>query len=319
MNPKLSIVIHTEEEFDWNGGFFRSNNHVTHGQKLITFCEELISLGAKITFALDFAFVDSNEGKAVIKHFKTLYPNDIEFASHLHPWLNPPIQNKKNEELNINSYPGNLSSELEFEKLKELTNKITKVCGSSPVTYLAGRYGVGKNTLKTLKSLDYSTDISISPFSDFSRQEGPNFQYFNNTIFVKDDITHWPHTTAITALFSCVERWFDKRPHMYQVCKSNKLTRLILKVLRIKQQRLSPEGFTLNDLKTITNTQLKLGHNKLIFSFHSPSVQAGLTPYVSTLSEEEMFLKITKDYISWFFSEKSGTSILIKDFNKEQH
>jgi len=318
MNPKLSIVIHTEEEFDWHGGFFRSNNHVTHGQKLIAFCEELISLGVKITFALDFAFVDSNEGQTVINHFRARYPNDIEFASHLHPWLNPPIKNGEDEELNSNSYPGNLSRELEFEKLKTLTNKITEVCGSSPVTYLAGRYGVGKNTLQILKSLGYTTDISISPFSDFSRQEGPSFQHFNNNIFIKDDIIHWPHTTAITALFPFIERWFDKKPHMYQVCKSNKLTRLILKALRIKQQRLSPEGFTLNDLKTITNTQLKLGQNKLIFSFHSPSVQTGLTPYVKTVGEEEMFLKITKDYISWFISEKSGTSILIKDFNQEQ-
>ena len=250
--PTLAIVIHTEEEFDWNGGFFTSNNKVTHGKALISFCEKLIAIGGKITFALDYAFVDSSQGQKVIKHFHEHYPNDIEFATHLHPWVNPPHDNNSQDEVsNLNSYPGNLAKEEEFNKLKALTDKITEICGDAPVTYLAGRYGIGKHTPSILKQLGYQTDVSISPFSDFRHQQGPNFSHYNNRLHKQDGLIHWPHTTAILALFPFIERYFNKNPAKYEYWQQNKVTSLVLKLLRVKRQRLSPEGFALNDLKKI--------------------------------------------------------------------
>jgi len=186
----LAIVIHTEEEFNWNAGFYPSNNRVTHGDKLIVFCEKLIALGAKITFALDYAFVGSVNGVKVIEHFKAKHPDHVEFATHLHPWVNPPSSNDETQVSNFNSYPGNLSKKIEFDKLKALTDKITDICGQAPVTYLAGRYGIGENTLNSLLKLGYQTDVSISPFSDFTHQEGPNFSAFNNTTFEKNGLKH---------------------------------------------------------------------------------------------------------------------------------
>ena len=50
-----------------------------------------------------------------------------------------------------NSYPGNLPRDLEAEKLRLLTEKITRSFGTRPVTYLAGRYGFGPNTGEILE------------------------------------------------------------------------------------------------------------------------------------------------------------------------
>jgi len=311
--PLLSIVIHTEEEFDWDAGFYKSNNEVTHGDKLITFCEKLIELGACITFALDYAFVDSVDGVKVIEHFKAKHPNHVEFATHLHPWVNPPNENDDVQVSNFNSYPGNLNQQLEFDKLKALTEKITNICGQAPVTYLAGRYGIGKNTLNSLLKLGYQTDVSISPFSDFTHQEGPDFSNFNNTTFEKAGLQHWPHTTAIVSLFSFIDRWFNKHPKQFEQQHKNRFSRFLLKLLRVKRQRLSPEGFPLQDLKKLTETQLKLGHNKLILSFHSPSVQAGLTPYVSNEKQEHEFFETTSLYIQWFLEKQHGKITTIKE------
>jgi hypothetical protein len=91
-----------------------------------------------------------------------------------------------------------------------------------------------------------------------------------------------------------------------------------MKVCRVKRQRLSPEGFALSDLKTITQTQLNLGETYFIFSFHSPSVQAGLTPYVNTEQDAENFLQITADYINWFQQSRGGISCLVKEQYMEQ-
>jgi hypothetical protein len=302
----LAIVIHTEEEFDWNSGFYRSNNRITHGDKLISFCEKLINIGAKITFALDYAFVDSQDGIKVIEYFKKTHPDHIEFATHLHPWVNPPSIGDEDQVSNFNSYPGNLNKQLEFDKLKTLTDKITNICGESPVTYLAGRYGIGENTLNTLATLGYHTDVSISPFSDFSHQEGPDFSAFNNRTFEKGGLQHRPHTTAIVSIFYFIERWFNNHPEQFERLQKNSLNRIFLKLLRVKRQRLSPEGFPLKDLKKITETQLKLGHNNLIFSFHSPSVKAGLTPYVTDEKQANEFYNTTAAYIQWFIEKQHG-------------
>jgi hypothetical protein len=318
MNPKLAIVIHTEEEFNWDNGFYRSNNKVTHGKQLITFCEKLINIGAKITFAIDYAFVDSDDGKKVITHFKQNKFNGlIEFGTHLHPWVNPPFSNKNDKITNRESYPGNLPKELEFQKLKALTDKITEVCGVQPTTYLAGRYGVGKRTNEILKELGYKTNISISPFSDFSHQEGPDFSQLNNNVFERDGITHWPHTTAILSLFSSVTKWFNNHPEKFEQLQKNSITRLLMKILRVKRQRLSPEGFTLKDLQKITETQLALGQQNFLFSFHSPSVQKGLTPYVKTQKQADQFLKATCTYLNWFKTTQQGEYTLIKNIPVE--
>ncbi|MDP5030332.1 hypothetical protein [Paraglaciecola sp.] len=308
---QLSIVIHTEEEFDWNGGFFKANDNVTHGEKLTQFCKALITEGAKITFALDYAFVNSQEGQKVIDFFKTQY-NNVEFATHLHPWVNPPFA-EGDQVTNFNSYPGNLGEQLEFEKLKSLTNIITEVCGVKPTTYLAGRYGISEHTVTNLKKLGYKTDVSISPFCDFTHQEGPNFSSYNNDIFVNNEILYWPHTTSVLAITPSLERWFNQKPSRFETYQKNFISRLLMKVLRVKRQRLSPEGFALADLKKITRAQMRLGQKDFILSFHSPSIKAGLTPYVKEQKDEDHFLTVTIDYIKWFHSHNSGQFVLVKE------
>ncbi|WP_036829761.1 hypothetical protein, partial [Photobacterium sanctipauli] len=127
--PKLSIIIHAEEEFNWDRGFFRSNTDVSHGRELIDFVDDIINNGAKVTLAMDYPFIKSSDGKEVINHFRRLEGKDIEFASHLHPWVTPPYDDDNDEVENYFSFPGNLTKESEFNKLKNLTDEIEKETG----------------------------------------------------------------------------------------------------------------------------------------------------------------------------------------------
>ena len=170
--PKLSIVIHAEEEFNWDDGFYRSNTSVSHGDELIEFVDEIIQCGGKVTLAMDYPFITSPDGKRVVKHFKSQEGSNIEFATHLHPWVSPPFEDGNNEVPNQNSFPGNLPKDLEFQKLKLLTEEIQKETGTRPVTYLAGRYGIGENSAEILKSLDYKVDLSeVKNEEDYNSQK----------------------------------------------------------------------------------------------------------------------------------------------------
>jgi len=315
--PKLAIVIHTEEEFDWNGGFYRSNTQVTHGKELIKFCDQLITLGAKITFALDYAFVNSKEGKMVIKHFLPQMNTNVEFATHCHPWVNPPFNDevtnngdKESPIEEVNSYPGNLSKELEFEKIRVLTQAITVITKQQPTTYLAGRYGIGKNTASILKTLGYTVDLSISPFVDFSHQKGPDFSNYNNKTFLNNTITNIPHTSGFVSYMPALSRYLNNSPSNFKKLNASLLGKILFKLLGVKRHRLSPEGFTLAEMKGVTKALLQTNTENLIFSFHSPSVKLGLTPYVTEQQPLNDFYQNTFNYITWY-KENISTEICI--------
>jgi len=316
-NPRLSVVIHTEEEFDWDNGFYQSNTRVTHGKELIDFCERLIEIGAKITFALDYAFVKSEEGKGVIQHFLPKMNSEVEFASHLHPWVNPPFDIKHNNSQNLrsgkenpidekDSYPGNLSQELEFAKLKTLTEAIMDLTGQAPTTYLAGRYGIGKNTNSTLKKLGYKTDISISPFVDFGYQQGPDFSDFNNQAFTKNGIVNIPHTTGFVSHIPALSKYLNNNARNFKKLNNSVLGKILFRLAGVKRHRLSPEGFSLNEMKQVTKALLRTDTEHLIFSFHSPSVKLGLTPYVRSKEQLLQFYESSYDFMVWFQGELSG-------------
>jgi len=297
---KLAIVIHAEEEFDWDSGFYRSNTQVTHADSLIQLIDDILELDGKVTLAMDYPFITSEGGRKVVEYYKTLAGDKVEFATHLHPWVCPPFEDSNNKVSGENSYPGNLPKDLEYEKLKVLTETIENISGTRPRTYLAGRYGTGENTPNILKELGYNVDLSISAYCDFSHQQGPDFSRYTNKRFCENQITYLPHTCSILSILPSVSRYLNKRPALFTQIQSRLLTRLAGKFLRIKRYRLSPEGFTFEQMKQVTESQLNIGQNEFVASFHSPSSSVKLTPYVNHDHDLITFKQTITDYVRWF-------------------
>ncbi len=308
--PKLNIVIHAEEEFNWDDGFYRSNTSVSHGDELIEFVDEIIQCGGKVTLAMDYPFIKSPDGKRVVKHFKAREGESIEFATHLHPWVSPPFEDESNEVANYNSFPGNLPKELEFQKLKLLTEEIEKETGTRPVTYLAGRYGIGENSAEILKSLGYKVDLSISAYTNFSHVEGPNFVSYSNKVHNDGELTYIPHTCSVVSLSRTIENHINLNPLSLDYIQSNKLPGLFAKILRIRKYRLSPEGFTAEHMKKLTESQINIGQEEFILSFHSPSVKVGGTPYVKSQSMLDELKRSLLEYVKWFYSTPESSGFL---------
>lgn len=312
MTAKLAVVIHAEEEFDWNGGFKSTNQSMTHHQELIQFVDELLAVGAKVTLAMDFPFISSQGGAAVVEKYRKLADSKVEFATHLHPWVNPPFeeQNTENEVVDVYSYPGNLPKNLEYNKLMTLTEKIESVSGIRPVTYLAGRYGIGKNTAQHLIELGYQIDLSISAYCDFSAQEGPDFSGYGNTIFEQDALVYVPHTCSILSAIPFIQNYANRHPELFTRWQNNLIKKAVGKCLRLRRYRLSPEGFTLRQMQQLTYSQQQIGQNEFVLSLHSPSLKPALTPYVRNHKESKLLVANTRDYVRWFIDELGGQTML---------
>ncbi len=281
-HAKFSIVIHTEEEFDWSGGFNRNNNQMTHGKELTKMCQRMLDLGCCITFAMDWPFINSQEGKELVQYMRDNYSDQVEFATHLHPWVNPPFDEPQSQVGNIDevlSYPGNLPFDIERAKLALLTDKIESVSGTRPTTYLAGRYGVGENTYKILSELGYKVDVSISPFADFSHQYGPNFSTFDNQTVIKEGITCIPHSSGYISYINALSDWLNKDASNLHKLNNNIVGKIIFRLLGVERVRLSPEGFNSKQMIKLTNSLIRIGIKRLIYSFHSSSSKVGGSPY----------------------------------------
>ncbi len=97
----------------------------------------ILDLGGKITLAMDYPFVTSVGGRKVVDYYKAHAGERIEFATHMHPWVSPPFEDNNDKVSEELSYPGNLSRDLEYKKLKLLTETIERMTGSRPKTYLS--------------------------------------------------------------------------------------------------------------------------------------------------------------------------------------
>ena len=302
--PQLCIIVDTEEEFDWNT-FSPNARSVTNIRCQATLQHIYERYGVVPTYAVDYAIASQEDGYRPLREF--LMDGKCEIGSHLHPWINPPIIE---EICACNSYPCNLSSDLEYCKIQELTKIICDKFEVRPLLYKAGRYGVGKDTISSLEALGYLIDCSVLPGTDLRPQQGPNFTDFSSD-------PHWIASTSVmeipvtTGFPGILE---SRKATVYPRLRSRSGERLrlpsIFARLRLLDRiRLTPEGISLREAKRLTHHLIRDRHFSLLtLTYHSSSLGVGNTPYVRDQTDLSKFIAWIRDYLDFFFGEIGGTA-----------
>src|ERR1700704_1917259 len=162
--PTLSVVIDTEEEFDWSAPF-DARATATENIKYQPLAQEIMDRHGVIpTYVVDYPVANTPSAYSVLRAIAD--SGRCEIGAHLHPWVNPPHEGPIDE---FHSYPGNLPEHLEREKLARLPARIEQSFGQRPRIYKAGRYGLGPASFQSMASLGFEIDASIVPRTDFSR------------------------------------------------------------------------------------------------------------------------------------------------------
>src|ERR1700730_3449667 len=169
--PILIVAVDTEAEFDWNGPFLRTHTSVCKLRNQSIAQEIFDRFGVRPVYLVDYAVATQPEGYIPLREF--VQSGRCEIGAHLHPWITPPFT----EELsNRTSFSHNLPVWLQKEKLARLTDAIRSSFGVHPISWRAGRYGVGEEIAGILESLDYRIDMSVQPGIDMRRLHGPDFR-----------------------------------------------------------------------------------------------------------------------------------------------
>jgi hypothetical protein len=300
--PILLIAVHTEEEFDWSKPFDRLNTSVTHMPELVRLHDTFLKHGAFGTYLIDYPVASDEASVGILS--KILTTGSAAIGAHLHPWVNPPFAETVCPH---NSYPGNLSRELEKDKLRTLTTQIERHLGERPKAYLAGRYGFGEHSLSVLQELQYRMDLSGVAMGDFRGDGGPDFRSLDNSCFWEGipSILRVPHTTADIGLLCRNGR------RLIDVNQNSAMRRLrvpgILSYLGgVRRVRLTPEGFSLREMMAGARALIAAGIRVLVFSFHSPSLVPGFTPYVRDRHDRAEFLSRINGFLKFFKEECGG-------------
>lgn len=303
-------MLDAEEEFEWEAEFARSTTAVSAmacvDRAQVVFDEFKITP----TYVVTYPVASQPEGSRPLREIALSGRACI--GAHLHPWVTPPFEEPL---CRRNSFPGNLPPELERAKLRTTAAAILENIGVRPLVYQAGRYGYGAHTAQALAAEGFLVDCSILPAFDYRHEEGPDFTAHGpepNWIAGKPGgsapLLSLPLTSAYVGYMQGhgpeLYRWATQ-PSLQWARLPGALSRLGA----LERLRLSPEGYSPADHRRLTRNLLDRGQRTFTFSFHTPSLKPGCTPYVRSDADLEQFLGRCRQYFDYFLGEVGGVSL----------
>ncbi len=279
--PGFIVTVDTEEEFDWSASFTRDQHGTTHIPAIARFQALCDSYGVRPIYLVDYPIVTNADAVALLKGYVDQGRADI--GIQLHPWVNPPFEEDVSS---YNSYACNLPAELEKEKITNLFNIIKDRFSTHPKIYRAGRYGAGPTSIATLAELGVTIDSSVRAHFDYSAADGPNYAHSPLMPYwlIPDQMLELPLTTIFRgALRHWGFKLFPKYNH------SPTLRALMARSGLLERISLTPEGIPLAKAKQAVDIAIADKLPILNFSFHSPSLAVGHTPYVRSAEDLEQF------------------------------
>lgn len=279
---RFTIFVDTEEEFDWSAPFSRDPGGTSHMAAMPVAHARFAAHGVPLTWLVDYPIATCPRSIEILRDL--IADRRSAIGTQLHPWVSPPFD----EEICIrNSFAGNLPVVLEEQKLAALTQTIAAAFGAPPLVYRAGRYGIGPNSLATLAGLGYRADTSMRSGYDYSGQDGPDFSTIANHAFrtgPAQSIVELPLTTVFTGALRCG----GARLHR-QLGSVPRGRGAAARLGMLSRVALTPEDMPLDEALEAVRIAADGGLRLLNFSFHSPSIEPGHTPYVRDAADLAAF------------------------------
>lgn len=270
---RFAVFVDTEEEFDWTKPRSRDATATSAIRYLPEFQRLMDAHGICPTYLIDYPVADNPQAAEILSAM--LGQGNCQVGTQLHAWVNPPFEE---EVVTINSFAGNLPLELERAKINALSDRIAESLGIRPTIFRAGRYGVGPNTAQLLEEAGYLVDTSVRPHFDYSHEGGPNFTRHNSRPFwagPTGNLLGLPLGVAYTGQL----RRYGRFLYGERASGGRKIAGLA-RAGMLARVALTPEDMPVDDVKRAVDAMLAEGQQFLSFSFHSPSLAPGHTPYV---------------------------------------
>ena len=303
--PVLLVIVDTEGEFAWDQPFNRSAIGTTSiASQPLMHARVFDKFGIVPTYMVDWPVATTPAAVATLRALRDA--GRCEIGAHLHPWVSPPYEEALSD---FNSYGGNLPRQLEYDKLRLLTETIADAFHKQPLAFKAGRYGLGPHTAESIASLGYEVDASGGPYSAFTADGGPDFRAFDEHPYWfrvgTRELLELPVTTGYCG-------WLRRfGPRLYDAAqrpwaRRARLGGVLARLRALERVRLSPEVASGAEMRRLTDALLANGCQVFSLTYHSPSMMPGHTPYVRSEADLARLIATVHDYCAWFRDEIGG-------------
>ncbi|WP_174292415.1 polysaccharide deacetylase family protein [Sphingomonas bacterium] len=276
---RFTIFCDVEEEFDWSRPLDRANRSTRALAALPEAHRRFAERGAGLTCMVDHPV--AVDPAAVEALGRVAADPRSAIGAQLHPWVTPPFDEVVTP---ANSYAGNLPCALEAAKIDALTEALTAAFGARPLAYRAGRYGIGADTIALLAERGYRLDTSVRAGYDYRADGGPNFGGIGNAAYRVGGLVELPFSTVFSGSLrrrgAALHRIAARLPHGPGVLARTGL---------LNRVSLTPEDMPIAEALTAVSVAVEEGQRLLAFSFHSPSLVPGNTPYVRDATDLAAF------------------------------
>jgi len=314
------VTVDTEED-NW-GDYACRRPTVTNLRRLPTLQDMCQRHGAIPTYLVNWPAVTNPDGRAILREL--VLQGGSEIGAHCHPWNTPPVSEDIGPR---NSLLSNLAGGLVAAKLATLHRAIGESLAVEPVTFRAGRWGLGPEVTSALAQLGYRVDTSVTPFIDWSAEAGPDFSRAPSWAYRFDPVApliptnsgsmmeipatvgFWQANQARAARW---DRWARTRAP-----RSLHAVGLLDRLGAVNRRWLSPEVSRAGDMIRLARRLVEVGISHLNVSFHSVTLEPGRTPFVRTdadrvrfLGELETFLAFAREAGFRFSPLSSGPALL---------
>ena len=270
---RFLLTVDTEEEFDWSKPIRRDGHGLDHIPRLAKFQQFCEHEGVAPIYLVDYPVATSALAGEILRD--PVAKGTAEIGIQLHPWVNPPFDEEVNER---NSFAGNLPPMLERAKFVRLREAIEANFHTIPQIYRAGRYGLGPNTGTVLRENGIAMDSSVRTKFDYSAGGGVDYRKHPLVPYWVDPEHTVLELPLTTVFWGMLRRQGDA---LYPVMWRMPSMRGVLARLGLLERiPLTPEGVSVDEAIRGIDIALDDGLPLLNFSFHSPSLRPGHTPYV---------------------------------------
>jgi len=275
---RFTVLVDVEEEFDWTRPLDPARRTTTATRAMPAAHRRFRDAGVALGLMVDHPVaVDP----ASVDHLAPIAQDGrSEIGAQLHAWVNPPF----GTDTGLESFQGNLPRALEADKIGTLFAAVEAGFGRRPRAFRAGRYGIGPGSRGLLADRGIVLDASVRARHDYAAGGGPDFSQIGNAAYRVDGLIELPSTTVFTGR---ARRWARG---LYRT--AGRIPRGRGALARsgvLARVPLSPEGVPIAAATSAIDAAVADDARLLVFSFHSPSLEVGHTPYVRDAHDLRQF------------------------------